>query len=167
MQETLVAGKGFSKRQALLTLLTLKKETLLEIISFLLVLLFVYTAVSKLVDYATFKYQLSQSPFITNFSNEIAWSIPAGEILIALALVFRPLRIAGLYGSLFIMSMFTAYIDAMLQFSYDIPCSCGGVLAKMTWGQHFWFNLFFVILSITGIVLEVKRRWVKLPTKTN
>jgi hypothetical protein len=161
MQETFVSGKGFSKRQALITLLTIKKETLLEIISFLLVLLFVYTAVSKLVDYATFKHQLSQSPFITDFSNEIAWSIPAGEILIALALLYKPVRLLGLYGSLFIMTMFTAYIFAMLRFSYDIPCSCGGVLSKMTWGQHFWFNLFFVSLSIVGIVLEVKRKWGK------
>ena len=134
----------------------MKRSTVVEIISSLLVLLFVYTALSKLLDYSTFKSQLSKSPFITEFASTTAWALPAGELLVGLALYFGRTRMLGLYASLFLLTMFTAYIYAMLNFSYYIPCSCGGVLSKMTWGQHMWFNIFFILISIIGIVLQTK-----------
>ena len=134
----------------------MKRSTVVEIISSLLVLLFVYSALSKLFDYSTFKLQLSKSPYITDFAFLIAWALPVVELLIAVLLFFNRTRLAALYGSLFLMTMFTAYIYSMLNFSYYIPCSCGGVLSKMTWGQHLWFNIFFVAISITGILLQVR-----------
>jgi hypothetical protein len=132
----------------------MKKTILVEIISALLILLFMYAAVSKLLDYETFKLQLSKSPFITQFAGVTAWALPVGEIMVALALIFKPTRLLGLYASLFLMTMFTAYIWAMLHYSYYIPCSCGGVLSKMSWGEHLWFNVGFVVLSIGGILSE-------------
>lgn len=128
----------------------------MELIASLLILLFFYTAVSKLLEYQTFKLQLGKSPFITQFSSLIAWMIPMGEIFIGAALIFKRTRLLGLYGSLFLMTMFTAYIYAMLNYSYDLPCSCGGIISKMTWTQHLWFNIGFVILCIVGILLQTK-----------
>lgn len=138
--------------------LRLSRTTLVEIISSLLILLFIYAAVSKLLDYQTFKSQLSKSPFITEFSGVTAWMLPVGEILVSLALVSKRTRLLGLYAYLFIMTMFTAYIYAMLNFSYYVPCSCGGVLEKMSWTQHFWFNILFIVLSIAGIILHSSLR---------
>jgi hypothetical protein len=134
----------------------MKKNFIIEIISGLLILLFVYTGLSKLLDYNSFHLQLSRSPFITAFADQVAWALPAGEILVALTLVFRKTRLLGLYASLFLMTMFTAYIYAMLNYSYDLPCSCGGIISKMTWDQHLWFNTGFVALSIAGILLQSK-----------
>jgi uncharacterized membrane protein YphA (DoxX/SURF4 family) len=136
------------------SLFKITKASIVEIISSLLILLFVYAAVSKLLDYEVFKVQLSKSPFISKFSSIIAWSIPIFELVIAIALAFERFRLIGLYASLFIMTMFTAYIYAMLNYSYYIPCSCGGVLSKMSWNTHFWFNLFFVVASIGGISIQ-------------
>lgn len=132
------------------------RASILEIISFLLILLFMYAAVSKLLDYQTFKIQLGKSPFITQFASLTAWALPVGEIIVGLALVSNKTRLLGLYASLFLMTMFTAYIYAMLQFSYYIPCSCGGILSKLDWNDHLWFNIFFVALSVIGIILKVK-----------
>jgi hypothetical protein len=126
----------------------------IEIICFLLILLFVYAAVSKLNDYEIFRVQLSKSPFITNYAPIIAWALPVGEILVGLALTFKKTRLLGLYASLFLMTMFTAYIYTMLHYSYYIPCSCGGILSKMGWHTHLWFNAGFVVLSIGGIFLQ-------------
>src|SRR5262245_13181963 len=106
----------------------MKRNLIIEIISSLLILLFVYTAISKLLDYDTFKVQLGKSPFINSFAGIVAWALPAGEIIVALALAFKKTRLLGLYVSLFLMTMFTAYIYAMLHYSYYLPCSCGGVL---------------------------------------
>jgi hypothetical protein len=139
------------------TLLSMKRTTVVEIISSLLILLFMYAAVSKLLDYETFKVQLSKSPFITQFAGVTAWALPIGEIMVALALTFKPTRMPGLYASLFLMTMFTAYIWAMLNYSYYVPCSCGGILSKMDWNTHLWFNVGFIIISITGIFLNIKQ----------
>ncbi|MEJ0031509.1 MAG: MauE/DoxX family redox-associated membrane protein [Bacteroidota bacterium] len=41
------------------------------------------------------------------------------------------------------MVMFTAYIVVITRFSEYTPCSCGGVLEKMSWDQHLVFNIGF------------------------
>ncbi len=135
----------------------MKRNLIIEIISSLLILLFVYAALSKLLDYPTFKLQLSKSPFITQFAGTVAWALPIGEILVALALLFKKTRLIGIYASLFLMTMFTAYIYSMLHYSYYIPCSCGGILSKMGWDNHMWFNAAFVGLSIIGILLDTTK----------
>jgi hypothetical protein len=134
----------------------MKKNKSLEIISGLLVLLFAYAAVSKLFHYNDFKLQLGKSPYVNDFAGMVAWALPLGELAVVIALVINRTRLIGLYASLFLMTMFTAYIYAMLHFSYYIPCSCGGVLSQMSWGQHFIFNICFVALSIVGIFLELR-----------
>lgn len=132
----------------------MKRRIILEIINCLIILLFVYAATSKLLDYDEFKIQLGKSPFINEFAGVTAWALPIGEILVGVALTFTRTRLLGLYASLFLMTMFSAYIYAMLHYSYYIPCSCGGILSKMGWTTHLWFNIGFVLLSIIGILLQ-------------
>lgn len=133
------------------------RKITLEIITVLLFVLWVYAAISKLVDYSTFKVQLGKSPLLTNFSGLAAIAVPVVELLIASALVFR--RAIGLYASLFLMVMFTAYLIAILNFSYYIPCSCGGIIGKVLgWKAHIVFNLFFVGLALLGIILDSKKK---------
>ena len=132
----------------------MKKNTIVEIISALLVFLFVYAAFSKLFDFDRFKYQISQSPFITHISRMVVWTIPIGELLISVALVVRRTRIAGMYAAFFLMLLFTGYIFIMLRYSPYLPCSCGGVLSGMSWKQHFVFNLVFTGLSLSGIAIQ-------------
>jgi methylamine utilization protein MauE len=66
-------------------------------------------------------------------------------------------RLLGLYASFSLMTMFTAYIIAILRFSEFIPCSCGGVLSHMSWIQHLWFNVAFIFFALTGIILQSKQ----------
>lgn len=132
----------------------MKRKFILEIICNLLILLFIYASISKLLDYEEFKIQLGKSPFINEFAEITAWALPIGEILIGLALAFSRTRLIGLYASLFLMTMFSAYIYAMLHYSYYIPCSCGGILSKMGWTTHLWFNIGFTLLSIIGILFQ-------------
>lgn len=131
------------------------KKALLELCSFLLTLLFIYAAVSKLRDFSTFQLQLAQSPYITEYAVALSWLVPIGEIILALLLVYKPLRLIGLYGSLFTMALFTAYIYSMLNFSYYVPCSCGGILSSLSWEAHLWFNLGFVVVALAGIFIQV------------
>ncbi|HTI09219.1 MAG TPA: MauE/DoxX family redox-associated membrane protein [Puia sp.] len=132
----------------------MKKSTIVEVISSLLIFLFIYAALSKILDLDTFRYQLSQSPFISNISGFVTWAIPVGEILIAVSLIYKRTRLAGLYLSFFLMLLFTGYIYIMLRYSSYLPCSCGGVLSDMSWKQHFFFNLGFTGWSVAGIMAQ-------------
>lgn len=135
----------------------LRKNTTVEIICSLLILLFIYSSLSKLSDYDRFTVQLSKSPFITSISNFVAWSIPTIEIVISLLLVIKRTRLIGLYASFFLMSLFTFYLIIMLNLSYYIPCSCGGVLENLSWNQHVVFNAFFIIIAGAGVLLKAKK----------
>lgn len=109
MKDVMLSG-GMPKQNTIAHLFVTKRNIIIEIISFLLVLLFMYAAVSKLLDYQSFKVQLSKSPFITQFAGITSWALPIGEILVGLALTFKRTRLIGLYASLFLMTMFTAEV---------------------------------------------------------
>jgi hypothetical protein len=44
----------------------------------------------------------------------------------------------------------------MLAFDTSLPCSCGGIIAKLSWKEHVVFNLFFIANSVAGIKLQRK-----------
>lgn len=136
------------------SLFTIRKSTVVEIICFLFILLFMYAAASKLIDYEKFRVQLGQSPMLTAFAGWVAWIIPTIEIIISLMLAFRKWQLFGLYAAFSLMVVFTGYIIVITKFSDYIPCSCGGILQDMTWNQHLVFNIAFVVLGITGIILS-------------
>src|SRR5689334_6335142 len=132
----------------------MSRKLLSDILSALLVFLFIYTSVSKLLDYDTFRRQLGQSPFITLYAPVIVWALPIGEIIIAGFLLYPRTRLTGFYLSFFLLSLFTFYLIAMLRLSYFIPCSCGGVLQHLSWNAHIVFNIVFVILSTIGVLMQ-------------
>jgi hypothetical protein len=134
----------------------LNKSLIVEIFCSLLIILFIYSSLSKLSAYDKFSVQLSKSPFITAFYQLVAWSIPATEIVIALLLAMKRTKLIGLYASFFLMSLFTAYLVIMLNYSYYIPCSCGGVLEYMSWEQHIVFNAFFIVIAAAGVLLKTQ-----------
>jgi len=134
----------------------MKRKLFIEIISSLLILLFVYTAVSKLLGYTSFWVTLSKSPLIGNKAKFIAVALPVTEILVSLLLFVPRTRLWGLYASSGLMTIFTLYLIYMIYFTPQLPCSCGGVLKHMTWNQHLVFNIFFLLLSLAGVVLQRK-----------
>nr|WP_233260043.1 MauE/DoxX family redox-associated membrane protein [Chitinophaga sp. S165] len=52
------------------------------------------------------------------------------------------------------MTLFTGYVYIMLKYSYDLPCSCGGIIEKLTWEQHLAVNFGVTILTIMAIFLQ-------------
>jgi uncharacterized membrane protein YphA (DoxX/SURF4 family) len=132
----------------------MKKTVITEIISFLFIVLFVYAAMNKLLDVEKFRVQIGQSPLLTTMAPFVAWLIPISEIIIAIMLAIPRIRIVGMYFSFSMMVMFTAYIVAILSLSDHIPCSCGGVLEKLGWTEHLVFNIAFILLALTGIILS-------------
>jgi hypothetical protein len=133
---------------------TRKKEAIIDAICGLFILLFVYTAASKLLDFHKFNVELHKSPLLVDFGPPIAWLVPSMEIVLSASLIFQSTRRIGLYGSLALMLLFTFYIVAILGFSEHVPCTCGGIIQKMTWTQHLFFNLSFCGLAVGALRLS-------------
>lgn len=133
------------------------RKLTVEIISALLVVLWTYAAISKLIDYKTFVFQLGRSPYITEMANTVAWMLPLVELSVTVLLIMKPTRLIGLYASFFLMLLFTGYIYIMLYYSYYVPCSCGGILSHMSWNQHLIFNICFTVLALLAIILYRKQ----------
>jgi len=129
------------------------RQIIIEIISYLYILLFVYAAVSKLSEFENFQAELGQSPLLSAFTGWVSVVIPAAELLIALLLAFPKFRLIALYLAFSMMVMFTAYIIIVLNFSAYVPCSCGGILGKLGWTAHLVFNIFFTVMALAAIIL--------------
>lgn len=126
---------------------------MVDVISGLFVLLFVYAALSKVQDFEKFKVELGKSPVLNTFSSHIAIIVPSVELLVAVLLVIKKSQYVALYISFTLMVIFSTYIVVILKFSSYIPCSCGGVLENMTWVQHLFFNIGFVMLGTIAILI--------------
>ena len=131
------------------------RNILVEIICLLFIILWVYAGMNKMMD-NEFGTQLHRSPYLDKVADLIELALPVGELFIALLLIVPRTKLIGLYASFFTMFIFTGYIYAMLKYSFYKPCSCGGILAKMDWNTHLYFNIAFTVLAAVGILLWQK-----------
>lgn len=132
----------------------MKKKISLEICCFLFVLLFLYTALSKLMTFSFYLADLKESPILGNYSTFIAYTVPVWEIIVATGLLIGITRRVSLYLFLYTMVAFTLYISYMLLFSDHRPCTCGGVVRELSWPQHLVFNIAFIIMAIGAIIWD-------------
>lgn len=141
----------------------MKRTVAVEIICFLFIVLFIYAALMKLIDYQKFTVQLDQSPLLMAFSRQVAWAVPSIEIVVAVMLMIRRVQLIGLYASFTLMAMFTVYILFILTLAPQVPCACGGILdEKLGWTGHLVFNMGMVLLAAAGTVLMT---WEKKQTQ--
>lgn len=136
----------------------MKRNLFVELSAFMLMLLFLFASVSKWIDFKKFVGDINNQPFPNWITPYLTYSLPPLEVLITLALMFERTRTAGFYASLILMTAFTAYSAAVLLNLFDyVPCSCGGVIRNLTWSQNLILNLFFVAISLAGILLRRNR----------
>ena len=129
-----------------------RRALLVEIISALFILLFVYAASSKILDFQKFRIELGKSPMLGFFSTYVSITIPVLEIMISILLIIRRYQYIALFASFSLMVVFSFYIIFILKFSSYIPCTCGGILENMSWSQHLIFNVGFILLGIVAIL---------------
>ncbi|MDE5538441.1 hypothetical protein KRE42_15330 [Elizabethkingia meningoseptica] len=125
-------------------------------VSIFFVILFCYAAISKLTDFRKFQVQISASPLLNGFPQFLPYTMIIVEFLIAGLLCYRKTRTIGLIGSLVLMVIFTGYTALLLSTNKNLPCSCGGILEKMSWHQHLYFNMGCVILSVIALSLNLR-----------
>lgn len=131
-----------------------------EFIRYAFIILLFYAAVTKFIEYPQFYNDLLNSPI---FGNEkvavfISWFIPIIELATAGILISPKYRNVGMYLASGLILLFTVYIIWVLEFSENIPCSCGGIINNLSWQEHLIFNSCFLFLGILGIYLQIKNQ---------
>lgn len=136
----------------------MKKEIMIKAVSFLLIFLWTYAAASKLINYGQSRGQMMNQVFPVFISKFLVWSVPVTELLLVALLISRRWRVPGLLFSCLLLVLFTLYILLVMSNAFGrIPCSCGGIISKLSWGQHLIFNLVFLILALAGFIMSIKK----------
>lgn len=133
-----------------------RREIIFDAITFIFIMLFIYTAASKIMTFASFEKVLGRAPLIGQFNTLIAYLIPTIESIISIILLFNSTKRIGLLLSLGLMIIFTIYLIYMISLGVPLPCHCGGVISLLTWKQHIAFNLVFIVLAILGLKIYRK-----------
>ena len=137
-----------------------KKQVMLECISALLILLFLYASLSKFMDFKTFIGEMNNQPLPNSWTPFLVWTIPSMEIVISIFVLFERTRLLGFYGALVLMGLFTIYAMLILLHVFPyVPCSCGGIIKRLTWRQHLALNLFFVGISFSGVLIQRRKHF--------
>ncbi|SDF26683.1 Methylamine utilisation protein MauE [Mucilaginibacter pineti] len=134
-----------------------KHQWLYELIIYLLALLFLYTAFSKLIDMRHFFRAIHNQPFPRSVDPVLTVGVPLIEIIAGISLLRIKLRKFGLYLSMILMLAFTIYVGlAVFHVFKRVPCGCAGVFQAMSWPTHLIFNLLFLGMAIAGLIIESK-----------
>lgn len=114
----------------------------------LLILMWSYAAVSKLLELD--KNRTALEPLFGHLAAAIiAIAVPVAEALVVVLLIGKRYRVAGVWLSLLLLVNFTGYIALVLGNAFTHhPCSCGGLLQRMSWRQHLVFNLAVMALHL-------------------
>lgn len=126
-----------------------------HIILSLLITVFTYAAMSKLLNYTLAKNQMVSQLFPYQVALILTWLIPVIELLVSILLIFRRTQTLGLYCALALLVSFTIYILTALfgRFSSK-PCSCGGIISEFSFVQHLIFNLILILLNIALLIIS-------------
>ena len=132
------------------------KERIIKFASSLLIILWIYTGGSKLLDFISFEHQLKLQNFSPLVTDILKYAIPIMEVFTAVLLCLKITFRIGLVLSLMILGSFTVYTLLVLTGFYPrIPCSCGGIIKTLSWRNHLIFNLFFFALNMTALCLSI------------
>lgn len=134
------------------------KTILVEAAAALFIFLFVYTAISKIDGHDLFAVTLRESPPLKEFSEPVAWLVPAMELLLATLLFIPKTRLYGLLFTGLFMLLLTLYVAAMIMGVEKLPCSCGGIISKLSWKEHLVLNASLTAIAFAGWKLEKQNK---------
>lgn len=128
-----------------------------HLIALSFLILFLYTATSKLLNYSQFVYQLRISPFaiVSYWSEVLGYVIPIIELLfviyLAVGVLLTKYLNKSIVAAVVLISIFEIYIIGMLLSGLDLPCSCGGIVSLMSWKAHLVFNGIFIFAGLFSL----------------
>ena len=130
----------------------------LYLITAVLIALFIYTAVSKIIDFNTYTDQMRNQTLPRWLTAVLIWAVPLMEILASTLLLLDGSRHLGFVLSFSLLLSFTIYVGLILSGTFRYaPCSCAGIFSSMGWQTHLNVNLLFPTLEGLGLVGVTRR----------
>ena len=145
----------------------------------LLLALWIPVTLDKFWDLEGFRRTLIRQPFPDSWAGVLYWLLPILEFLCVVLLVSGSIHrtrtsklktaqhlIAGFALSSVLMLGFTLFIlFGVLGWYEKRPCGCGSVISGLSWEQHLWFNVVFLLISVVGWWLSFRypRRFAPFP----
>lgn len=138
----------------------MKKDSIYqEVIIILLIVVFAYPGMSKLLEIKKFEEQLSFSPLLPDLITPyLAWIIPILMLIVSGFLLIRKIRTIVIKAYIGLMGLFTLYIIAILSVASFIPCSCIGFSDRLSWKQQLIMNIIVLILSLSTLNFRKETR---------
>ena len=136
----------------------MKSEISGHIINGLVVFLFLYAGISKVLEHVILHQSFTAFPIIKYGEPVISWLLPGIEIGTAILLIIPAYKMAGLFMALTLLLLFTGYLIMMAFSGVHLPCSCGGFIKFLSWKQHIFFNLSFILIIIRAILFIKKKK---------
>lgn len=134
-----------------------RANTLTEVTRLMLTFLFAYTSINKLLNLNVFKQTMMTAHIPEVIAEIIAMVIPISEAILVVLLILNQTKRLALIISLFLLLVFTVYIIYMKLWLPKLPCSCGGIIQKLTWNQHLLLNIIIIALLYYVILTDNKK----------
>src|SRR5690554_2917477 len=135
------------------------KHYIISLITLLLLLLWIATGLDKFWDLEGFRQSLLNQPFPNSWAEVLYLALPISELGCAMLLVVgsidnpktNHLLKWGFALSALLLLGFTLFILFEIVGWYEKrPCGCGSVISSLSWEQHLWFNVGFLLVSLWG-----------------
>ena len=121
--------------------------------------LWFYAAVSKLMNFEHFREAIHKQPLPPTWKLLVIYGLLPFEISLGMLLIFDRSVMTGLYLSATSFLLFFIYTALILSKVFGgVPCACGGLIERMGWTFHLWFNLAFFTLTLITIIIHKKER---------
>ncbi len=126
----------------------------------ILALLWLYAAVSKLIEFSQFEVAMHSQTIWPAVQGMLIYGLPPAEIAVGIFLIFPRTTMFGLYSSAYFFLLFTIYIALVLTRVFGkVPCSCGGLIQHMGWTFHLFFNIAFFVLTLITIFIYQRKEF--------
>lgn len=122
-------------------------------------LLWFYAAISKAMNFEHFSEAIQKQPLWPAMKPVITYGLLPFEISLGILLMINKRILTGLYLSATSFLLFFLYTALILSKVFgSVPCACGGLIERMGWTFHLWFNLGFFALTLITIIIHKKER---------
>jgi hypothetical protein len=154
-EETGAAGTVYTKAQQ--SKWQTYKEWYILIALVMLILLLFFTGLGKVLNHAAFVSQLHKQPLPQWTIVILSYLLPVLELGTVLLICIPQVRIWGLGLAILLMTAYSIYAYlAYIEIYGYVPCACGKVFEKMSWKQHFQFNLAVTLFAAPAWLMEYK-----------
>lgn len=128
-------------------------KSLVFIGELLLILVFSYTAIHKIIDFSGWIKKVSVLDLVREYNLLwLGYLVPFLEIIIVVLFCFEKTKKTGAYLSSLAMTFFTVYIFYKIYIAEDSLCPCGGIFSSLTLDKHLIVNIILLLISILLLI---------------